>query len=169
MLLNMIISFLYHQQRATGLAWYNIIHMRTDFFVAGRTRNIPQILEVCKALDSVDKTYYCFAKNEDSHKKAGLDLHTDPNQLAEDFERRELGSESVRAIFEDDLDGLKLSNNFLLVLPAGKSAHIEAGIAYGLGKHCYAIGSYEKTDSLYLIFDKIFASIEEMKEYFGQS
>ena len=40
----------------------------------------------------------------------------------------------------------------MLVLPAGKSGHIEAGVAYGLGKKCYAIGEYDATDSLYNIF-----------------
>lgn len=54
---------------------------------------------------------------------------------------------------------------FLLVLPAGKSAHIEAGIAYGLGKKCYAIGEYDVTDSLYLIFDKIFKNENELKTF----
>jgi len=53
----------------------------------------------------------------------------------------------------------------LLVLPADSSAHIEAGVAYGLGKKCYAIGEYEATDSLYLIFDKIFADEDELKEF----
>lgn len=38
----------------------------------------------------------------------------------------------------------KISKNLLLVLPAGKAAHIEAGIAYGLGKKCYAIGDLSK-------------------------
>ena len=56
----------------------------------------------------------------------------------------------------------KNSDNLLLVLPAGKSAHIEAGIAYGMGKKCYAIGEYEATDSLYNIFDRIFANEEEL-------
>ena len=51
------------------------------------------------------------------------------------------------------------------MLPAGKSAHIEAGIAYGLGKKCYAIGEYDVTDSLYLIFDKIFKDEKELKEF----
>ena len=46
----------------------------------------------------------------------------------------------------------------MLVLPAGKSGHIEAGIAYGLGKKCYAIGEFDATDSLYNIFDDIFAT-----------
>lgn len=51
------------------------------------------------------------------------------------------------------------------MLPAGKSAHIEAGVAYGLGKKCYAVGEYDTTDSLYLIFDKIFANEEELKRF----
>lgn len=141
--------------------------MRTDFIVVGRTRNIPKILEVCEVLDAANKTYYCFAKNEESHKAAGFDLHSHPDTLADDYENRELDSAGIRRIFEDDLDGLKSADNLIMVLPAGKSSHIEAGIAYGLGKKCYAIGQYEKTDSLYLIFEKIFADTDEMREYFG--
>lgn len=137
-----------------------------DFVVAGRVRNVPKILEVCAALKSVGKTYYCFAENEDSHKEAGFNLHDHPDNLANDYESRELGSDSIRTIFESDLAGLKAADGFLIVLPAGNSSHIEAGIAYGLGKKCYAIGEYEKTDSLYLIFDKIFSDIDEMKKYF---
>lgn len=60
------------------------------------------------------------------------------------------------------MEGERNSKNFLLVLPAGKSAHIEAGVAYGLGKKCYAIGECDVTDSLYLIFDKIFADEKEL-------
>ncbi|MEE3344269.1 MAG: hypothetical protein VZS44_09285 [Bacilli bacterium] len=63
------------------------------------------------------------------------------------------------------MNGEKNSDNLLLVLPAGKSAHIEAGIAYGLGKKCYAIGEYDVTDSLYLIFDRIFKNEKELKEF----
>lgn len=145
--------------------WYTVI-MKTDFIVVGRTRNIPKIIEVCDALDSIGKTYYCFAKNEESHKNAGFDLHGHPDELANDYESRELTSNAIRTIFEDDLNGLKSASELIMVLPAGKSSHIEAGIAYGLGKKCYAIGEYEKTDSLYLIFEKIFGGIDEMKDYF---
>lgn len=140
--------------------------MTTDFVIVGRVRNIPKILEVCKALDAIGKSYYCFATNEESHKNAGFDLHDHPDKLADDYENHELTSDAIRTIFEDDLDGLKSADKLIMVLPAGKSSHIEAGIAYGLGKKCYAIGPYEKTDSLYLIFDKIFSDIEELKDYF---
>lgn len=141
--------------------------MGTDFIVVGKTRNIPKILEVCKALDAIGKTYYCFAMNEASHRNAGFNLRDHPDKLADDYENRELTSDAIRIIFEDDLNGLKSADRLIIVLPAGKSSHIEAGIAYGLGKPCYAVGPYEKTDSLYLIFEKIFSSIDEMKDYFS--
>ena len=38
-------------------------------------------------------------------------------------------------------------------------------MAYGLGKKCYAIGEYEQTDSLYLIFDKIFKNEVELVDF----
>lgn len=145
---------------------YTLTIMKTDFIVVGRTRNIPKVLEVCKALDAINKTYYCFATNEKSHNNSGFNLHDHPDKLADDYENCEPTSDAIRIIFEDDLDGLKSADNLIMVLPAGKSSHIEAGIAYGLGKKCYAIGSYEKTDSLYLIFDKIFPDVEGMKDYF---
>ena len=43
-----------------------------------------------------------------------------------------------------------------------KATHIEAGIAYGLGKKCYAIGEYEATDTLYNIFEEIFLTEKEL-------
>lgn len=140
--------------------------MAVDFIVVGRTRNIPKVLEVCDVLDKLGKTYYCFAKNAESHRKAGFDLNDHPDKIADDYESRQLDSDGIRVIFEDDLAGLKSADSLIMVLPAGSSSHIEAGIAYGLGKKCYAVGPYEKTDSLYLIFDKIFADVGEMERYF---
>ena len=82
-----------------------------------------------------------------------------------EFESLDLKSDIVLNLFHGDLDGEKSSRNFLLVLPAGKAAHIEAGIAYGLGKKCYAIGEYENTDTLYNIFETIFDNEEQLDEF----
>lgn len=136
-----------------------------DFFIAGRTRNKENIMRICNIFDNLGISYYCFLKNEQSHSEAGLNLHGDPKDLAETFEKMSLDSNSVRTIFNYDIEGEKNSKNLLLVLPAGKSAHIESGIAYGMGKKCYAIGEYDVTDSLYLIFDKIFADEKELIEF----
>ena len=134
-----------------------------NFFIAGRTRNRENILKICRIFDELNISYYCFLKNEESHKEAGLDVN-DKN-LADIFDSLDIGDERVKTIFEHDLNGEKNSDNLLLVLPAGNSAHVEAGIAYGLGKKCYAIGEYDTTDSLYLIFDKIFKNEKELKEF----
>jgi len=133
-----------------------------DFFIAGRTRNKEKILEICNIFDSLNISYYCFLKNEQSHSEAGLDINESPEELMQKFESMSLESDAVRTIFEHDMEAEKRSKNFLVVLPAGKSAHIEAGVAYGLGKKCYAIGEYDVTDSLYLIFDKIFVNEKEL-------
>lgn len=136
-----------------------------DFFIAGRTRNKEKILKICDIFDSLNISYYCFLKNEKSFTQSGLDINGDPNEMQDKFEKMKLESDEVRTIFEEDMEGERKSKNFLLVLPAGKSAHIEAGVAYGLGKKCYAIGEYDVTDSLYLIFDKIFANESELLEF----
>lgn len=48
----------------------------------------------------------------------------------------------------------------ILLLPAGTSAHIEAGIAFGLGKKLILIGKPEKPETLYFIFDEYYGTIE---------
>lgn len=136
-----------------------------DFYIAGRIRNKEKILEICDVLDDLKTSYYCFLKNEQSHEEAGLDINERPDNLAEKFEGMALDSHAVQTIFQADMEGEKRSKNFLLVLPAGKSAHIEAGIAYGMGKKCYAVGEYDVTDSLYLIFDKIFKDKADLRKF----
>lgn len=136
-----------------------------DFYIAGRMRNKEKILEICDILDDLQISYYCFLKNEQSHQSAGLDINKNPEDLAKEFEGMPLDSKSVQVIFEADLEGIRKSKNLLLVLPAGKSSHIEAGIAYGWGKKCYPIGEYDVTDSLYSIFEEIFKDKNELREF----
>lgn len=52
------------------------------------------------------------------------------------------------------MGALRNSEALILLLPAGKSAHIEAGTAYGLGKKCILIGEQKEAESNYLIFDE---------------
>ena len=122
-----------------------------EFFIAGRARNKENILKICDLFDKYNISYYCFLKNEEDKQR--------------EFESLGLKSEVVLNLFNQDLDGEKNSKNLLLVLPAGKAAHIEAGIAYGLGKKCYAIGEYEATDTLYNIFESIFENENDLEKF----
>ncbi|AIV40124.1 hypothetical protein [Curtobacterium sp. MR_MD2014] len=59
-----------------------------------------------------------------------------------------LGSTAVRKRFEQDLAALRAADEFVLVLPAGAAAHVEAGIASGLGKRCWAVGPVDRSETL---------------------
>ena len=135
-----------------------------DFFIAGKTRNKDYILKICDLFDKYSISYYCFLKNEETMNSYGTGAKTEEERMKE-FESLDLKSETVLKIFHEDLDNEKASKNFLLVLPAGKSGHIEAGIAYGMGKKCYAIGEFDATDSLYNIFENIFNNEDELEEF----
>ncbi len=137
--------------------------MKYDFFIAGRARNKDNILRICNLMDKYNISYYCFLKNE---KNWGYgNSNQTPEERQREFESLDLKSDIVLNLFKQDMDGEKESENLLLVLPAGKAAHIESGIAYGLGKKCYAIGEYDSTDTLYNIFEKIFSSETELEQH----
>ncbi len=137
-----------------------------DFFIAGRARNKENILRICDLFDKHNISYYCFLKNEKDW-GYGNSSQT-PEERQKEFESLDLKSDVVLKLFETDMEGERNSENLLLVLPAGKAGHMEAGIAYGLGKKCYAIGEYEATDTLYNIFEKIFKDEKELEEFLSE-
>ena len=139
-----------------------------EFFIAGRTRNKEMILKICDMFDRHNVSYYCFLKNDETMNSYGNENQTNEEKMQE-FERLGLKSDIVLNIFNQDLEAEKSSNKLLLVLPAGKSGHIEAGIAYGMGKECYAIGEYDATDSLYNIFENIFETEEELDKFLSEN
>ena len=138
-----------------------------EFFIAGKTRNKNNILKICDIFDKYNISYYCFLKNDDTMNSYGEEDQTEEEKM-QVFENLGLKSDIVLNIFKQDLDNEKVCKNLLLVLPAGKSGHIEAGIAYGMGKKCYAIGEFDATDSLYNIFENIFESEQQLEEFLKQ-
>lgn len=137
--------------------------MKYEFFIAGKTRNKVNILKICDLFDKYNISYYCFLKNDETINSYGNS--DDVNDKMDVFESLDLKSNVVLNIFNQDLENEKASKNFLLVLPAGKSGHIEAGIAYGMDKKCYAIGEFDSTNSLYNIFECIFKDEKELEEF----
>jgi len=144
--------------------------MKYKFFVAGKTRNIDKLQEVLRMIRANKKTAWCFIEKAYFHgADAKLDFDAGGDSVMEQFEKLTLQDELVKQIFDDDLEALRNSENFVLVLPAGTSGHMEAGIAFGMGKKCYAIGVPEKTESLYHIFDRIFTDEREFENFLSGS
>lgn len=65
----------------------------------------------------------------------------------------------ISQIFNSELEGLKSSDVIVMLLPAGDSSHMEAGIGFGLGKKMILVGPINKPEVVYLVFDEIYPSV----------
>jgi len=142
--------------------------MKYDYFIAGRWRNREQVEHVLKSIRQKGKTAYCFVEN--SYK--GDDIHIETHDTADvesfmsqlETTKDWWDNPTFRKIFEADMQALKSSDNLILVLPGGLSCHMELGAAYGMGKKCFGVGKPEKHETLYLMFDAIYPSVEALTE-----
>lgn len=126
--------------------------------MAGSWRNQRAIEKVLEALDDADASAYCFVRVGYSAAAAAL-------ATAGGADAADLNAPAIRELFEQDLAALRAADQFLIVLPAGQAAHIEAGIAYGLGKPCYAVGPVERSETLYRVFDRMFKDPDELRTW----
>lgn len=136
--------------------------MHTDFYIASRYRNKDIVLELAEKIRSKGKTVYVFLESNASLNNVA-NLETDPEEAMKKFEAIENWKEDpkVKEVFESDMNAIKNADTLLLLLPAGKSAHIEAGVAHGLGKKLILIGEQKETESLYLIFSEHYQTIDD--------
>jgi len=149
----------------------NLIHyqlMKYDFFIAGRWRNRDQVQHVTDIVRQAGFTAFCFLENDYTEVLDQLGLGVDAME-SNNTESLPLDHPLIQAIFDKDIAGQRDSDNLLVVLPAGIAAHMEAGISYGMGKKCYALGTPEKTETLYSIFEQIFDSVESLQTWLAKS
>lgn len=83
--------------------------------------------------------------------------------------RTALQGHAARHVFDFDHHHLRRVDGALLVLPAGRSGHMELGHASGLGKKAYVLlDNPERWDVMYQFAkDGIFFSRQEMLEHFN--
>lgn len=136
-----------------------------DFFIAGRWRNKDNIKTVLDTVRASGKTASCFIENDYKGETIEFKMDDDPDAFMKQSEAMDQNDPLIRKIFETDMAAEREAENFLLVLPAGIAGHIEAGVAYGMGKKCYAVGKTEKTETLYCVFDQIFPDVEALKAW----
>lgn len=132
----------------------------TDFFVAGSWRNRSEISKLLDVLDELGFSVYSFVRATYPRNAAAFAVPGGVDAAAVD-------DPGVRVLFEQDLEALRRADRFIIVLPAGAAAHVEAGMAYGFGKPCYAVGPAERSETLYRIFDQMFHSPAEFRRWFG--
>lgn len=136
-----------------------------DYFLAGRYRNKENVLDLAKKIRAKGKSVYCFVESPTSIKHVGS-IESNAEAAIEQFENLPdwWNHASIREVFDADMSAERAARHFILLLPAGKSAHIEAGAAYGMGKHCIVIGEQKEAESLYLIFNEHYDSPDAFLE-----
>ena len=107
-----------------------------DFFIAGRWRNYKEVKKVLDEIRASGKTAYCFIENLYEGSKIEFKQDESIESIMQKLESLPSDDDFIKHIFDNDMQAEKESDNFLLVLPAGISGHVEAGVAYGLGKKC---------------------------------
>lgn len=133
--------------------------MKTDYMVIGRVRNSENVLRLISGIEEKGYDCYNFLSKPVIPDKADLSWE----EQMEIFESHsDFWNDPIhRYHFESDKLGLVNTKNVILLLPAGKAAHMEAGMAHGLGKNLILVGEVEKPETLYLMFDHHYSSIEE--------
>src|SRR3989344_8419706 len=131
--------------------------MKYQYFIASRWRNRDQVLELAKKLRKKGKSVYCFLEAPHAVHR----LKNDPEEDMKNFETRDWQNDQyVKEVFKNDMEAEKESETLIMFLPAGKSAHIEAGAAYGMGKKCILIGEQKEAESNYLIFNELYPTAD---------
>ena len=128
-----------------------------QIYVASSSRSMDAVRKIGETLRGLGHSAYVFCdKNEPAHAAAtfvrkGSEAKEFTPQTAV---RNPLGSN----IFGFNMAELHKAQCVLLVLPAGKSAHLEAGYAKGQGKPVILYGQMTvgEWDAMYCMFDQIF-------------
>lgn len=138
--------------------------MKYQYMVVSRWRNRESVEDLVSKLRAKGKSVYSFIEGDGTQYEL---KNSEQNHTPEDFMKifesipNWQNDPSVRQIFDIDMNALRNSETVILLLPGGKSAHIEAGAAYGLGKKLIVIGEQKETESLYLIFNEFYNTVDE--------
>lgn len=138
--------------------------MKYKYCIISRWRNRKAVEELTQKIREKNKTVYSFIEGDGAnYELKDLEQKHEPEEFMKKYESIPdwKNDPRVEEIFKIDMDALKQSENVILLLPSGKSAHIEAGVAYGLGKNCIVIGEQKETESLYLIFKEFYSTIDD--------
>lgn len=142
-------------------------------YIASSWRN-PYVLDTWNMLQAVGIEAYNFKDAEGFHWSdidpkyegvGGPDSRVNTSEY-----KRMLKSPVARKGFARDMEALERATHLVLVLPCGKSAHLEAGWAVGqdLNVACMTMGNLQP-ELMYSMFDTIIEDPPDLLEWMGCS
>ena len=138
---------------------YNPRTMKTDYTIISSYRNKDRVVELVQALN--DHEYSCYNFCDEPSDPKNPDAHPEEQMKVFEATKNFYDDPHFQKLFKRDLDGLRNANVVILLQPCGLAAHMEAGIAFGLGKRSIMIGKPIKPETLYLMFSERFETIDD--------
>jgi len=124
------------------------------FFIASPWKNKEQVEKLTEELKTQGHEVYSYLESGENL-LTGHPIEEEMKVYWEALSNWQ-NDKRISHIFESEINGLKNCDALILLLPAGDSSHMEAGVAYGLGKKLILIGAVNKPEVVYLMFNKIY-------------
>jgi hypothetical protein len=132
-------------------------------YIAGSWRNAKMCIQTAKDLRREGYEVDCFCEIKEGRSVFSFDE-------VGDYENKSciemLKEQRVWDAFCEDVKWLDWADGVVMVLPCGKSAHLEAGYAKGKGKFLYILGEFPKGeyDVMYGFADKLLTTVKDLKD-----
>lgn len=136
---------------------------KRKIYVASSWRNFDRVKEVVKTLRALNHEVFDFTEIPFNYEAVDANWQKwTPRQYVNSFTL-----DSVKAGFDRDRAALEWCDTVLLVLPSGRSAHLEAGFVAGAGKEAYCFMPLpQEPELMYGVFKEIILDVSRLKEVF---
>lgn len=135
------------------------------FFIASPWRNKPEVDRLSEKLEEMGHSVYSFAKSG-ANLLTGQPIEDEMREFTEALMKWK-EDDRIANIAESEIQALRESDIVILLLPAGDSSHMEAGIGFGMGKRTVLIGPVMKPEVVYLLFNHVYLDISSFLKDFS--
>lgn len=111
-------------------------------YIASSWKNEKAVLEIGKYLREIGHEVYMFCEEGSGHYCFGPQMFFEETgiQLDTITAKQALSYPQFQKAFEADKAGIDWADTVVILLPAGKSTHLEGGYAVGCGKDLFVLG-----------------------------
>lgn len=147
--------------------------IRMKIYIASSWKNYNILLKLQTHLEKCGHEVDCFANGKNGrfsfnwaeliHNALNCETKEEAMAVLETLDAKDMMSNpTVLKAFEEDKKMIEWADAVIMVLPSGKSSHLEAGYAKGIGKKLYILGEFEKGEfeTMYGFADGLFRDYE---------
>lgn len=135
------------------------------FFIASPWKNKAEVERLSEALEQLGHSAYSFVESG-SNLLTGQPIQDEMREFTEALMQWK-EDDRIAKIAESEVQAIRDADVVILLLPAGDSSHMEAGIGYGLGKRMVLIGPVAKPEIIYVLFNHVYLDISSFLKDFS--